>query len=191
MVGFTAAVLIAVAFPGRPATAVELPRIVDDVRSFAASPRVSNDALPPSVRGFADRVTERAGYGRAMADEVRLFASGLGRNASDAYAFPTTGGALCILVDEATYAATCVPRFHRRFGYLAWGIYSGVGAPQTLYGVVSNKVHQVKVIVSDTEVDAELRGNLLFWQAPVDVTREEIQGIMITLRDGSTVSVDL
>jgi hypothetical protein len=78
------------------------------------------------------------------------------------YAFPTTGCAVCVLLSESTHAATCIDSFDRRTGNVRWVMYAGVRAPPTLFGLASNAVTGVGVVVDGIAHDAVLRRNAFF-----------------------------
>ncbi len=190
-VGVLLASLVWDAKHGEEAGAIELPAVAEQMRVFASAP-VALEDVPEVVEKAERRLPARAGHGSAMPGQVRRLGRDLGQNGVAAFAFPTTGGAVCILVAEATYAATCVDSFERRSGNVRWMIYSGESSPQTVAGLASNTVANVKVVVDGAIEEARLADNLFFWQSENDaVAREAIEALLVTQSDGAQVRVNL
>jgi hypothetical protein len=173
------------------ATAVDLPPVARQMSAFTKQPPLSASAVPASVKQFEDMVTGRAGYGAARSDQVRLLARGLGRHGVNVYGFPTAGGAVCYVVEEATYVASCAPRFHADDGNVVYGTYSGLGTPQTVMGVAPDGVKAVAVVVKGAPVSATLRNNVFFWQAPDGVQATDITALRIRQANGTSITVGL
>jgi hypothetical protein len=173
------------------ASAVDLPPVAKQMSAFAEQGALNPSAVPSSVKQFEDSVTGRAGYGAARGDQVRLLARGLGRHGVSVYAFPTVGGAVCYVVDEATYVASCAPRFHADNGNVVYGTYSGLGTPQTVMGVAPDSVKGVSVVVNGAATPATLRNNVFFWQAPAGVQASDVTALRVRQANGTTVTVTL
>ena len=106
--------------------------------------------------------------------------------------FPTTEGKVCSVVTESTSSGGCVPSFGLVKGEVAWSVYSGETAPQTVTGLVSNRVAAVKVRVGDRLEPVTVARNTFFWQAPTsDLTRGDIKGLVVRWHDGRTFDVNL
>jgi hypothetical protein len=173
------------------ASAVDLPPVAKQMSAFANQRALDASAVPASVKQFEDSVTARAGYGAARRDQVRLLARGLGRHGVSVYAFPTVGGAVCYVVDEATYVASCAPRFHADNGNVVYGTYSGLGTPQTVMGVAPDSVKGVSVVVNGAAMPATLTHNVFFWQAPAGVQASDVTALRVRQANGETVTVTL
>jgi len=173
------------------ATAVDLPPVARQMSAFTKQAPLNANAVPASVKQFEDSVTGRAGYGAARGDQVRLLARGLGRHGVSVYGFPTVGGAVCFVVDEATYVASCAPRFHADNGNVVYGTYSGLGTPQTVMGVAPDGVKAVSVVVNGAATSATLRNNVFFWQAPDGVQASDITALRVRQANGTILTADL
>jgi hypothetical protein len=87
---------------------------------------------------------------------------------------------------------TCVPSFHLLKGEVDSDVYSGDTAPQTVTGLVSNRVAAISVRVGEQLVPVAVAHNTFFWQAPTsDVTRRDIKGLVVRWHDGRTFDVNL
>lgn len=184
-----ASALVATGRLGESAEAVELPPVAHQMRAFSNRP-LADAGLPGVVQQARDNLNQR-GPGQVMPGEARLLASGLGKNRVSVYALPTTGGAVCVVVSEVTYATTCVDSFERKTGNVQWINYSGTDVPQTITGVAADAAADVKVLVKGVSQDATLRRNAFFWQADTSVTRDDIQALLVRQDDGTNVRVDL
>jgi hypothetical protein len=173
------------------ATAVDLPPVARQMSAFTKQAPLSASAVPASVKQFEDMVTGRAGYGAARGDQVRLLARGLGRHGVDVYGFPTAGGAVCFVVDEATYVASCAPRFNADSGNVVYGTYSGLGTPETVMGVAPDGVKAVAVVVKGVPTSAILRNNVFFWQAPDGVAAGDVSALRVRQADGTSLTAGL
>lgn len=154
------------------------------------NPPLEESRLPEVVRQAQNNIDGR-GPGEVMRGQARLLAGDLGRNRVGIYALPTTGGNVCVVASEATYAATCVDSFDRGTGNVQPMIYSGVGAPVTVVGLAADAATDVKVVVKGVPQDVALKGNSFFWQADAGVTRDDIKGLLVRQSDGGVVSVNL
>lgn len=191
MAGVVLASLVWDAQRGEEAGAVKLPAVAEQMSVFASSP-VAPAEVPEVVQKAELRLPSRAGHGRAMPGQVRRLGRDLGRNRASAFAFPTTGGAVCVLVAEATYAATCVDSFEHESGNVRWMIYSGETSPQTVAGLAADSVVGVKVVVDGASEEVGLAHNLVFWQSSDhNLGREAIEALLIRQRDGTQVRVNL
>jgi hypothetical protein len=176
------------------AKAGDLPAAAQQMSVFKAAP-VQDNVLPKAITQARDRLVTKGGLGSVMPNETRLLGTNLGRNRVATYAFPATGGAVCEVVAERTSVAMCVPSGLEGFdgleGGVAWGIYSGEGVPQTVYGLASDAVGGVNVVVDGLPYEATLARNNFFWQAEAGVTRESIQALVVRQVDGGDVRVNL
>ena len=187
--GMTLALLIATGVLGGRAGAADLPPVAKQMRAFAKSP-LAPDEVPAVVREAEKRLA--AGHGTAMADQVRLLATGLGRHRVSIYGIPTSGGAVCLLVDEVTYSATCVDSFDSSGGNVQWLSYYGEGTPPTVAGLAADTVTGVEIVAAGVARDALLRGNSFFWQrADPALTDPDIEALLAHQSDGSVVRVNL
>jgi hypothetical protein len=175
---------------GQRADAVELPGVARQMSVFEQSPVPANQ-VPPELAEMQARLPSRS-QGTAIPDGVRLLGENLGRNAVEIYAFPTSGGAVCVYVGERTAAATCVDSFTRATGNVQWGIYAGVGAPETIFGLAADSVTDVRVLVGESSEQAALNNNSFFWQSPIPgVNRRAIDALLVRQDDGEVVRVDI
>jgi hypothetical protein len=186
--GLGAAALI-LAGAGRHAEAVELPAVAHDMSAAFALPPVPDGQLPDAVTQGQEDLPRP---GAALPNQTRRIAHGLGKNGADIYVFPTTQGKVCEVIIEATSMGTCVPSFHLLKGEVDSDVYSGDTAPQTVTGLVSNRVAAISVRVGDRLEPVPVARNTFFWQAPTsDTTRGDIKGLVVRWHDGRTFDVDL
>jgi hypothetical protein len=186
--GLGAAALI-LAGAGHQAQAVELPAVAHDMSAAFALPPVPDSDLPEAVIQGHENLPRP---GAALPNQTRRVAHGLGRNGADVYLFPTTQGKVCEVITETTSMGTCVPSFRFLKGEVATGVYYGDTAPQTVTGLVSNRVAEISVRVRDQLVPVTVVRNTFFWQAPTsDLTRGDIKGLVVRWHDGRTFDVDL
>jgi hypothetical protein len=130
--------------------------------------------------------------GAALPNQTRRIAHGLGKNGADMYVFPTTQGKVCEVITETTSMGSCVPSFRLVKGEVATDTYYGDTAPQTVTGLVSNRVAAISVRVGDQLVPVTVVRNTFFWQAPSsDTTRGDIKGLVVRWHDGRTFDVNL
>jgi hypothetical protein len=171
------------------AGAVELPPVAHEMAAAFASPAVRDSELPDGV-SQAEELLPRPGA--ALPNQTRRIGRGLGKNGVDVYVFPTTQGKVCSVVTEATWNGGCVPSFRLVKGEVAWAVYSGETAPQTVTGLASNRVAAISVRVGDRLEPVTVSRNTFFWQAPTsDVTRGDIKGLVVRWHDGRTFDVNL
>jgi hypothetical protein len=186
--GLGAAALI-LAGAGHQAQAVELPAVAHDMSAAFALPPVPDAELPDAVTQGHENLP---GPGAALPNQTRRVAHGLGRNGADIYLFPTTQGKVCEVITETTSMGTCVPSFRLLKGEVATGVYYGDTAPQTVTGLVSNRVAAISVRVGDRLEPVTVQRNTFFWQAPTsDTTRGDIKGLVVRWHDGRTFDVNL
>ena len=186
--GIGAAALV-LAGAGHQAQAVELPAVAHDMSAAFALPPVPDAQLPDAVTQGQEDLPRP---GAALPNQTRRIARGLGKNGADIYVFPTTHGKVCEVIIEATSMGTCVPSFRLLKGEVASDVYSGDTAPQTVTGLVSNRVAAISVRVGDQLVPVTVARNTFFWQAPSsDTTRGDIKGLVVRWHDGRTFEVNL
>ena len=174
---------------GPQARAVELPPVAHDMAAAFALPAVPDAQLPDAVRQELDYLPRP---GAALPNQTRRIARGLGKNGVDVYVFPTTQGKVCTVVTESSAMGGCVPSFALVKGEVAWSVYSGETAPQTVTGLVSNRVAAVSVRVRDRLEPVAVSRNTFFWQAATtDVTRGDIKGLVVRWHNGRTFDVNL
>jgi hypothetical protein len=174
---------------GHDATAVELPPVAHDMAAAFATPVVPDAQLPEAVRQGQELLPRP---GRALPNQTRRIGHGLGKNGIDIYVFPTTQGKVCSVETESTAGGGCVPSFRFVKGEVAWTVYSGDTAPQTVTGLVSNRVAAISVRVGDRLEPVTVSRNTFFWQAPSsDVTRGDIKGLVVRWHNGRTFDVNL
>jgi hypothetical protein len=187
--GTTVALLIVTGVVGGHAGAADLPPVAKQMRAFEKPPLAPGD-VPAVVSQAEDRLAN--GHGSAMANQVRLLASGVGKHRVAIYGIPTTGGAVCILVNEVTYSATCVDSFDSSRGNVQWTSYYGEGTPPTVAGLASDAVAGVQVVAGGVARDAVLRGNTFFWQsADPALADDDVEALLARQSDGSVVRVNL
>jgi|GEM_PF-4757223 len=171
---------------GHQAQAVELPTVAHDMAdAFAVSP-TPDARLPEVVRQTQEYLPN------PLRNQTRRIAHGLGRNGADMYVFPTTQGTVCEVITETTSMGTCVPSFRLVKGEVATDTYYGDTAPQTVTGLVSNRVAAISVRVGDRLEPVKVARNTFFWQAPTsDTTRGDIKGLVVRWHDGRTFDINL
>jgi hypothetical protein len=185
VIGLAGAALI-LAGAGHQARAVELPTVAQDMAAAFAVPPTPDAQLPEAVRQAREYLPN------PLPNQTRRIAHGLGKNGADMYVFPTAEGKVCEVITEATSMGSCVPSFRLVKGEVATDTYYGDTAPQTVTGLVSNRVAAVSIRVGDQLVPVAIARNTFFWQAPTsDVTRGDIKGLVVRWHDGRTFDVDL
>ena len=188
VIGLGGAALI-LAGAGHQARAVELPTVAHDMTAAFALPAVPDAKLPDAVRQAQDYLPRP---GAALPNQTRRIAYELGKNGADMYVFPTTQGKVCEVITESTSMGSCVPSFGLLNGEVATDTYWGDTAPQTVTGLVSNRVAAVSVRIGDRLEPVAVARNTFFWQAPTsDVTRGDIKGLVVRWHDGRTFDVNL
>jgi hypothetical protein len=188
VIGLAGAALI-LAGAGRQAQAVELPTVAQDMAAAFAVPATPDAQLPEVVRQEQEWLPRP---GTALPNQTRRIAHGLGKNGADMYVFPTTQGKVCEVITETTSMGSCVPSFRLLKGEVATDAYYGDTAPQTVTGLVSNRVAAISVRVGDQLVPVTVAHNTFFWQAPTsDTTRGDIKGLVVRWRNGRTFDVNL
>ena len=171
------------------ARAVELPAVAHDMAAAFAVPPAPDAQLPDDVVQAHDYLTRP---GAALPNHTRRIAHVLGKNGVDIYVFPTTQGKVCEVVTESASMGGCVPAFRLAKGEVVWQVYSGETAPQTVTGLVSNRVAAVSVRVRDQLEPVAVVRNAFFWQAPTsDLTRGDIKGLVVRWHGGRTFDVNL
>jgi hypothetical protein len=188
LAGFGAAALI-LAGAGHQAQAVELPAVAHDMSAAFSLAPVPDAQLPDSVTQGQEDLPRP---GAALPNQTRRIAHGLGKNGADIYVFPTTQGKVCEVIIEATSMGTCVPSFSLLKGEVDSDVYAGDTAPQTVTGLVSNRVAAISVRVGDRLEPVTVARNTFFWQAPTsDTTRGDIKGLVVRWHNGRTFDVNL
>ena len=171
------------------AGAVELPTVAHDMPDAFALAPVSDAHLPDAVVAAQDYLPRP---GTALPNQTRRVAQNQGKNGVDVYVFPTTQGKVCSVVTESAAMGGCVPSFRLVKGEIAWSVYSGQTAPQTVAGLASDRVAAIKVRVRDHLEPVAVVRNTFFWQSPTgDTTRGDIKGLVVRWRDGRTFDVNL
>jgi hypothetical protein len=171
------------------AGAVELPQVAHDMAAAFALAPVPDAELPDAVAKAQDYLPRP---GAALPNQTRRVTRSQGKNGVDVYVFPTTQGKVCSVVTESAAMGGCVPSFRLVKGEVAWAVYSGETAPQTVEGLASNRVAAIDVRVRDHLEPARVVRNTFFWQAPTsDTTRGDIKGLVVRWRDGRTFDVNL
>jgi hypothetical protein len=171
------------------AGAVELPPVAHEMAAAFAAPVVPDAQLPKAVVDAQEYLPRP---GRALANQTRRVGRALGKNGVDVFVFPTTEGKVCSVVTESTSMGGCVPSFRFLKGEVESAVYSGETAPQTVTGLVSNRVAAVSVRLPDRLEPAALSRNVFFWQAPTsDMTRGDIKGLRVRWHNGRTFDVNL
>jgi hypothetical protein len=123
--------------------------------------------------------------------EIRLLRDNVGANRVGVYAAPTAGGAVCFLVSERTYVATCAPEFTPAQGNVAASLYFGEGVPFTVAGLASDEVKSVAVSVNGSGQQAALENNVFVWQSQSEsITRDSLDKISVEQIDGSWITVE-
>jgi hypothetical protein len=189
VIGVISAVLLAAGRLGGRADAVERPTVADQMRALR-NPPIEEARLPEVVRQAQNQIDGR-GPREIVRGQARLLVHDLGVNRVGIYALPTVGGNVCVVVSEATYAATCVDSFDRGTGNVQPMIYSGVSSPVTVVGLAADSATDVKVVAGGSPQDATLKDNSFFWQADAELTRDDIKGLLVRQADGGVVSINL
>jgi hypothetical protein len=171
------------------AGAVELPQVAHDMAAAFAVAPIPDRELPEAVVKAQDYLPRP---GAALPNQARRVARNQGKNGVDVYVFPTTQGKVCSVVTEAAAMGGCVPSFRLVKGEVAWSVYSGQTAPQTVTGLASKRVAAIEVRVRDHLEPATLVRNTFFWQAPTsDLTRGAVKGLVVRWHDGRTFDINL
>lgn len=172
------------------AEASNLPPVARQMAAFSRLPAIPDEQLPADV-AETERSLPDPSKGKAIVDETRRLASGLGADSVDLYAFPTTGGAVCLAVTESAIIATCIGQFRRDRASVAYTIYSGATTPQTVAGLVPDDVTSVSVLVRNQLETAQLANNAFFYQAAPAIARSDIDALLVGYRSGDKVTRNL
>lgn len=107
------------------------------------------------------------------------------------YAALTARGAVCFLVNERTYVATCAPESSRTQGNVVAALYFAEGVPFTVAGLASDEVTSVTVSVNGSAQKSTLENNVFFWQSQSEsITRDSLHEIQVEQIDGSWITVN-
>lgn len=187
IVGGLGAALIATGGFSGSASAFEQPRVAKQMRALNSEPLPAGE-VPEEVQRAQQQLPDPRAQGVAIPGHVWRLAAGLGMSRVAIYAFPTTGGAVCLVVSETTHAATCVDSFDRRTGSVRFVMYEGVGTALTILGLASDAVTSISVLVEASAHEAVLRGNAFFWQSSDPAaSSESLTALLVTQADGTVV----
>jgi hypothetical protein len=169
------------------AAATDLPEITTHMSLFS-QPAIPDSMLPSSVLASEQTVPSESSYGSAIANETRRPATGVGTNSAKVYVYPTTGGAVCVVITDATQMDTCVPSFTTATGEVEFAAYHGDGTPWTVVGLASDSVTQVRVVEGSNTYTAALQNNAFTWQSTQGTPGATVTSLIVTLAGGSTVT---
>jgi hypothetical protein len=171
------------------ASAVELPPVAKEMRAFATPP-LQPDALPANVATGLERMADPRSHGAPILGEARRLRANLGSSHVGLFAVPTTGGAVCFLVNERTYVGSCASEFSRAQGNVAVALYFGEGVPFTVAGLASDEVTGVSVVVNGQPRAASLENNVFFWQSDsAAVSRDSLSELRVEQAGGTVITV--
>lgn len=171
--------------------------------SVFSRPRTGEDELPGSLAYLLKghqcddwlRSQDRC-PGEAIADQSRLLLTYVGVRTTSLYAWPTTGGGVCVAPDDG--GASCIRDFRpggrgTRTAYMGMDPDTdGVGAPGTLLGVVPDDVSAVTVKVGGVEYPAVVKNNGVFYElADGSCSFWAFQSLTTTYRDGTSDTVPI
>jgi hypothetical protein len=143
-------------------------------------------------RNLADAVTgwnkehPKTGPGNPILSKSTDLLAGVGTKADTLSAFPTSRGAVCY---QILAAGTC-GKLDTPSG-ITFSILSIRDRGTRLFGVASDQVSRVQVVVDETTRDAILRKNGFYYQLPDGSDGSEVQRVISTLVDGSTYTVSV
>lgn len=124
--------------------------------------------------------------GVPLLGEARDLASGLGTAGDTITAFPTSDGAVCYMVMGAGSCGFLDSRDPVGAG-ITFGILSTrITGTTRLFGVASDEVASVNVVIDGIEHPAILRNNAFYYQLPQGISERDVEGVVATWTDGST-----
>jgi hypothetical protein len=154
-----------------------------------------SDELPAGVRETVQRYEQVLSTlstpvkpGRFRIDRTKEVIAG--PSASRLYLFPTARHWVCAIEGDAQASAPVC--WFDLVGHLAWVAISGrCDRPGlTVFGVVSNQVTSVEVLVGDSSEPAIVRGNAFYWSTARDTADTgDVDGFRLQLADGTHLTM--
>lgn len=148
------------------------PKDPAEVQSFAED--VPN--VPPGVTNQA---------GTPLPGEARDLLSGLGTAGDAITAFPTTNGEVCYMVMGAGSCGFVNNRDPVGAGITFSILWTRITGTTRLYGIASDKVASVDVVIAGSAHSATFKNNAFYYQLPQGVSSSDIQQVVATWKDGS------
>lgn len=143
-----------------------------DVKSMIRS--VTNEQPGVTYRG-----------GRALSGEARDLLSGLGTADDTITAYPTSSGAVCYMIEGAGSCANLETWPWDTVGF-TYSVFSTQAGGVRVFGIASDKVTSVSVVVGGVSNPATLQNNAFYYQLPSGVDEGDVQQIVATWTDGSS-----
>ena len=135
--------------------------------------------LPPGI-------TNRAGT--PLPKDARDLATDLGTDNDTITAFPTSKGAVCYMILGAGSCADLKTWPWNTVGF-TFSIFSTRAGGARVFGIASEKVASVSVVIGGVPHATILENHALYYQLPPGAHQSEIQRIGATWKDGSTHAV--
>ncbi len=148
----------------------------------AATDQSYIDNLASDVAQTAPGATNN--NGTPLTSEARDLISNAGPDHDTLGAFPTSSGAVCF---EVLAAGACgrVDSSAPFGAGITFGILTTRNGGTRVYGVASDDVAKVDVVINGTDYPATLSNNGFYFALPVGVTSDEIQSVISTWTDGT------
>jgi hypothetical protein len=133
--------------------------------------------------------------GRASLGRGAVLLQNVGVSRRTLYAFPTDRGRVCFALTDV--GAGCTDGFSNAVPVNVTvgkpdGKPTGSGEPIVVWGIASNAVKQINVVINGSSHAATLSRNAFFYQLSSNATSaEEVQSLVVTLRGGATRTIDL
>lgn len=157
--------------------------------SSADRPQRAQDVLDPAVVAQlqADEAPGGDQIGTHDIRSARLV--GTLPSGRHVYVVTTSKGRLCVVV--ARLAESCGNPLTQRepVTFTVVDRDGPGGEPAVAYGVARNGVKSVSFTVGGRHETVPVRANMFAYQAPLSVTSDSFSAVMVTLADGSTLSV--
>lgn len=123
--------------------------------------------------------------GKAITGKARDLLSGLGTADDTITAYPTSSGEVCYMIEGAGSCANLEKWPWNTVGF-TYSVFSTRVGGVRVFGIATDKVASVSVVVGGVTNDALLENNAFYYQLPEGVDESQIQQIVATWGDGSS-----
>jgi hypothetical protein len=128
--------------------------------------------------------------GKPVTGKARDLLSGLGTAGDTITAYPTSSGAVCYMIQGAGSCANVEKWPWSTVGFM-FSIFSTPSGGTRVFGIASNRVASVSVVIAGVAQPAILENHALYYQLPPGVHDSDLEQVTATWNDGSTHSVPL
>lgn len=172
-----------------PATGGGRPPAVDELAALSNPGTESVSAVPPHLATLMSHLSDpNAAHGEAVATQVKELLHGQGRGSADVYGYPTTTGAVCVMVSERIDVGTCADHFDRDTLPVLADAYYEAGSTPSIAGLAPGNVVEVDVVVNGAPQPSTLAKNAFYYQSPPGTDNGAISAIVVRYRDGTSTT---